>query len=158
MNISATLKWEKKMTPMELGQFFASPEVENEIDRLGFLVVDAVDSIMANVEKPSGSDVHTAVTESSGGRRIYWSTDPEAVAGRILVKEPNNPKGGTKWWPLTLPDGTGSIQLIGLVVADHPNSENFQYGMNGFPNTRFFTGAFAQVAAETGSKWTEFEE
>jgi hypothetical protein len=157
LNVSATLKWEKKMTPMELGEFFASDEVENFIDGIGFQVVDAVEAIMATVDKPSGSEVHTARTIGSGGNKIYWSTDPEAVAGRILVKPPNNPKSGTRWWPLTLPDGTGSIQLIGLVVADHPNSENYQYGMNGFPNTRFFTGAMAQVAANTGSKWTEFE-
>ena len=107
MNVSATLKWEKKMTPMELGLFFASDEVENEIDRLGFLVVDAVESIMANVDKPSGSEVHTARTYGSGGNKIYWSTDPEAITGRIAGQAPEQPglrhPGGRSTFPTAPP-------------------------------------------------------
>lgn len=147
MNVRATVAWRTKASAMELGEFFAGPASYEHIEGLAFAVVDAAESILSGVTQPTGEDVHTAVTESASGKRIFWSTDPDAVAKRLLVKEPQA-------WPLSAQHGQpASIQLIGLVVADHPNSENFQYGLDGFPVTRFFTGAFEAVAASTDARW-----
>ncbi len=147
MRIAATVAWRTKASPMELGAFFAGPAAYEHIEALAFAVVDEAEAILGGVSQPKGDDVHTAVTESAGGKRIYWSTDPDAVAKRLLVKEPQA-------WPLPAREGNpASVQLIGLVVADHPNSENFQYGLDGFPTTRFFTGAFAAVAARSDATW-----
>ena len=146
MNVSGTAHWEYLASALELGKFFSSHEVSEAIEGLAFQVIDASDEIMNSIDEPHWETITTAVTINRAGEKVHWDTDPKAVAKKLVVKEP-------KEFPLTLPGGEESVHLVGLVFADHPNSENYQYGLNGFPATRFFTGAFAKVAAANDAKW-----
>lgn len=146
MKIAADVRWEDRADAMELGKFFASHEVSEAIINLSFQVIDAAEELMNNIEEPHWETVTTAVTVTRSGEKIHWDTDPRAIAKKLVIKDP-------KEFPIELPGLGSSVHLVGLVFADHPNSENYQYGMNGFPATRFFTGAFNKVAADTDSRW-----